>query len=591
VNPPGCSPRVEEVLAVLAKREHPAAGVKLTDLAGLLPEGLTVEETSALIEALEQRGIKVTGQPLPPAATPAPRGRADHPLLTREEEVALAREIRSGQQRRLALALRWPLTARNIRRRADQVRSGVCRVWDVLADYEGTHPDEDEDQAEQEIEAVGAELGQLLAALRAQRARLERQETRRRRAARGGRARSARAADGQGGPAQEVAATQARITEVLARLDYREGYLDSIFKEILRLAGSVEAAHKQLLALERKHGLPPGSLRAPDGPAPGWERALRGWGVPAAQAAELKARVKAQQRALRLAQRKAGLGLPELGALAGELRQASRQTDLARQTLVEANQRLVIGIARRYPHHHMDFVDLVQEGNLGLMRAADRFDPDLGFRFGTYAAWWVRQSIGRLLAEQGSAVRIPPHVQESLQKLNRITRRLVLRTGREPSLEELATQLDKTPERIKEILSAGRRPVSTDAHVGDDDDSATLLDFLPDPHAGPDEEADLRVQQAVLQDAMGALSPREREIIAQRFQEGLTLQEVGERFGITRERTRQLQEQALRKLRKRLKADTLRRLLKDERSQRECAERDADEGRAPAPRRRARRVR
>jgi len=579
VKPAGKSARVEEVLDALAHRAQPGGAVRLSDLACLLPEGLTVEETTALIEALERRGIKVADRA--PAARAA-GGRGERPLLTREEEVALAREIRAGQQRRLAVALRWPQTARNVRRRADQVRAGVCRVWDVLADYEGTHPDEDEDQAERELQAVGQELGGLLAEQRAARARLERHLARLRRARRGA---PAGGEDPAAASRAEVAAVQARITAVLGRLDYREGTLEAIFKEILRLSGLAESARRQLEQLERRHALPAGSLAGGAGPAPGWERNLRAWGVPATQAAELKARIKAQLRLLHLGPRRSGLDPAELGALAEELRQASRQTDRARQTLVEANQRLVIGIARRYPHHHMDFVDLVQEGNLGLMRAADRFDPELGFRFGTYAAWWVRQSIGRLLAEQGSAVRIPPHVQESLQKLNRITRRLVLRTGREPSLEELAAQLDKTPERVKEILSAGRRPLSTDARVGDEDDSATLLDFLPDPHAGPDEEADLRVQQAVLQDAMDALSPREREIVSQRFQEGLTLQEVGERFGITRERTRQLQEQALRKLRKRLKADTLRRLIRDERQKRTCQENPETAPRPPARRR------
>ncbi|HSA22640.1 MAG TPA: sigma-70 factor domain-containing protein, partial [Myxococcota bacterium] len=271
MNPVGPSPRVGEVLAVLARRKHPAASVRLSELACLLPEGLTVEETTALIEALELRGIKVADRAAPAPATPPARGRTEHPLLAREEEVALARQIRAGQQRRLAVALRWPLTARNIRRRADQVRSGVCRVWDVLADFEGTHPDEDEEQAERELEAVGQELGGLLARLRVQRSRLDRHEARRRRAARSGRARTERQAGGPGDPAQEVAATQDLITGVLARLDYREGYLDSIFKEILRLSGAVDVARRQLAGLERTHALPPGSLTSPDGPAPGWE--------------------------------------------------------------------------------------------------------------------------------------------------------------------------------------------------------------------------------------------------------------------------------------------------------------------------------
>jgi RNA polymerase sigma factor, sigma-70 family len=240
-----------------------------------------------------------------------------------------------------------------------------------------------------------------------------------------------------------------------------------------------------------------------------------------------------------------------------------RQSILARQHLVESNQRLVMSIARRYPHPGMDFLDLIQEGNLGLMRAADRFDATRGFRFGTYATWWVRQSIGRLLAEQSGAVRIPPHVQESIHKLRRLTRRQVLQTGNEPSVDELAQSLGKTPERIREILAAGRAPISTDAATGDADDSFTVLDFIPDPHELPDEEADRRVRQTILYEALDALNEREREIVLMRFQDGLTLQDVGEHFGVTRERTRQLQEQAIQKVKKRIKADLLRRISND----------------------------
>jgi RNA polymerase primary sigma factor len=250
-------------------------------------------------------------------------------------------------------------------------------------------------------------------------------------------------------------------------------------------------------------------------------------------------------------------------AAAAEIRRGMRQATLARQHLVVSNQRLVISIARRYPHPGMDFLDLIQEGNLGLMRAADRFDATRGFRFGTYATWWVRQSIGRLLAEQSGAVRIPPHVQEALHKLNRLTRRQVLQTGTEPSVDELAKSLGKTPERIKEILVAGRAPLSTDATIGDADDSLTFLDFIPDPHELPDEEADRRVRQTILYEALDALNEREREILLMRFQDGLTLQDVGEHFGVTRERTRQLQEQAIQKVKKRIKADLLRRISND----------------------------
>lgn len=536
----------ERLLRQLTAKARQKGYLSFQELVSLFPTEATAEETRDLIDGLEAQGIKVRYDREAERSRTQARIRGESALLTREQEVALARQIREGHRRRIRAALRCPRTVQTVIRAAEQIAQGNRRLWDVLADYEGSHPDDDDDEARRRLREVAVALKKQQAKLtRLQSPQAVRKDLPNRR--------------------QRVGALRSTLVRHLSQLDFREDFLKQLLQPIEAQARQLESAMRGLQALEGDCQLAVGSLGGSEQISDADARALlRAAGLARNEREAAKRKIKNLKRDIRSACHRSGMDADDLLKAAAEVRRGDLEANRARQAMVEANQRLVISIARRYPHYNMDFLDLVQEGNLGLMRAADRFDPDRGFRFGTYAAWWVRQSIGRLVAEQGSAVRIPPHVQESLHKVNRITRRLVLKSGREPSIEELAEHLGKTPERIKEILSAGRRPVSTETQVGDSEDSARLLDFLPDPQAGPDEQADRRVQQAVLQDAMSALTERERDIIALRFHQGLTLQEVGDRYGITRERTRQLQAQALRKLRKRLKADLLRRLVGEE---------------------------
>lgn len=513
------------------------------ELATFFPPEASIDETYALIEKLSQLGIKVKHETDYSTSPTAPRSSRNHALLSREQEVALARQIRHGHKRRLRAAFRCPMTVKSVISAASKVNRGERKLWEILSDFEGTKVEEEESQAKQTLLEVADSLKRLqteLSRLCSPQAKRKNKPSRSRR----------------------IASIRGSMTRALGKLDFHEKFLTQLIKPIRAEASRIQYALSNLADINRELGLKSDSSKLTIQDADSVIRSkMRLAGLRGKELEKAKRLSKKSRRTIKSASVRTGLSTEELQEIAKELRLADKEADQARHKLVESNQRLVMSIARRYPHHSMDFLDLVQEGNLGLMRAADRFDPDRGFRFGTYAAWWVRQSIGRLVAEQGAAVRIPPHVQESLHKLNRITRRIVLKTGKEPSLEELAQYIGKPPERVAEILTAGIRPVSTDAHVGDGDNTATFIDFLSDPDAVPDEEADLRVQHAVLQDAMSALSEREQDIISLRFQDGLTLQEVGDKYGITRERTRQIQEQALQKLRKRLKADLLRRMV------------------------------